>query len=757
MPTPNLILSGGAFEDLEGNPLANGYLIMELSHDANYSAGPYQITAGIKLKIQLDASGNINPTVQVWSNDILTPAGSYYTVTAYKSDGTQAYRNSQFWVLAASPSPLNVATIVPTNPPGFLAPGSNAPGYVAGTNISIIGNVISAVGLVSTTATGSQTILSNLLPGAGNTTQSLGNAGAPWDANLYDLVVQDSFTFGKPGAVSEIVMTGSTDPWSGLIQNAINALPAGGGTIDGTAAGVAALPQGFITLSGKKVTILLGPYTYTLNNIVVTTGTKLLGSSLSTTVIQAADTVTTPITMDPLTTVIGIELANFNLSAQSGSAYTQNGIAFILNGTTNTGLWYSSLHDLYISGFGGINLDFDGSGGGDGATGGLGLNQFNNIKHVIAFRKNVAAWVYGTSYVPGNTVTINNGTVTTYDGATTYAPGDLVILSGAPTVIYMAFFPTAGEAPPNGLIWQPLNAYEIALTYVNIQATSTQFPTFGSYWVPYESYCLKVSGYAGQLFFDTCEFDSQFGGPNSGTNIGIYATSLSNFAIPNGITLYACTCQFASLGAYINGGLSIHFTHCHHEALWGGYLVDGAAGIGTGNFIVDNGYWATGACANGGAGYAVQFTTSAGSGCDLLFVGNGFYNACDTVVIGGSELSIIVKDNSTLATGLQTLGPYSGVVPVITASINPNVGRTHCVYLTGATSIKDIQTTFGPGEMITFIASTSGVNFETGGSPTSQFFLGTHSTYTLEVNGGAIFMKSDAPNMNGWVLVGATP
>ena len=176
----------------------------------------------------------------------------------------------------------------------------------AGTNISIIGNVISAVGLVSTTATGSQTILSNLLPGAGNTTQSLGNAGAPWDANLYDLVVQDSFTFGKPGAVSEIVMTGSTDPWSGLIQNAINALPAGGGTIDGTAAGVAALPQGFITLSGKKVTILLGPYTYTLNNIVVTTGTKLLGSSLSTTVIQAADTVTTPITMDPLTTVIAV-------------------------------------------------------------------------------------------------------------------------------------------------------------------------------------------------------------------------------------------------------------------------------------------------------------------------------------------------------------------------------------------------------------------------------------------------------------------
>ncbi len=122
MPTPNLTLSGGAFEDLEGNPLANGYLILELSHDENYAAGPYQIAAGLKIKVQLDSSGNINPTVNVWSSDVLTPPGSYYTVTAYKFDGTQADRNSQFWILSSSPNPLNVASLIPTNPPGFLPP-----------------------------------------------------------------------------------------------------------------------------------------------------------------------------------------------------------------------------------------------------------------------------------------------------------------------------------------------------------------------------------------------------------------------------------------------------------------------------------------------------------------------------------------------------------------------------------------------------------------------------------------------------------
>ncbi len=122
MPVPNLTLSGGAFETFEGQPLAFGYLIMQLSHDAEYVAGPYQIAAGIKLRIPLDVNGNILPTVNVWSNDVISPPGSYYDVMAYEADGTQAWRNEQFWILAASPSPLNTGSIPPNNPPGFLAP-----------------------------------------------------------------------------------------------------------------------------------------------------------------------------------------------------------------------------------------------------------------------------------------------------------------------------------------------------------------------------------------------------------------------------------------------------------------------------------------------------------------------------------------------------------------------------------------------------------------------------------------------------------
>ncbi len=122
MSVPNLTLQLGGFQDFEGHPLANGYLIMELSHDENYQAGPYQVVAGLKQKIQLDSSGNINPTVNIWSNDVLSPQGSFYTVMAYKFDGTAAWRDEQFFIFAASPNPFNPANLVPANPPGFLPP-----------------------------------------------------------------------------------------------------------------------------------------------------------------------------------------------------------------------------------------------------------------------------------------------------------------------------------------------------------------------------------------------------------------------------------------------------------------------------------------------------------------------------------------------------------------------------------------------------------------------------------------------------------
>lgn len=141
MPTtPNLQLINGGFTDSNGNVLNLGYLLFELSHDELYSAGPVQVCAGLKVKCQLNSTGNIpsSPAFMVYSNDLLTPSGSEYFVMAYKADGTKAWANEQLWNLSASPSPLDVGTIVPSNPPasGLSGGGSSLLLQTNGTNNS---------------------------------------------------------------------------------------------------------------------------------------------------------------------------------------------------------------------------------------------------------------------------------------------------------------------------------------------------------------------------------------------------------------------------------------------------------------------------------------------------------------------------------------------------------------------------------------------------------------------------------------------
>lgn len=107
MSAPNQLIHGGAFTDPAGNPLASGYLVMQLSHDSVSSAN--EICAGIKRRVNLDASGNVNPSVAIWSNNVLTPSGSFYYITVYASDGTEVVSRCQI-TIPASPNPYDLAT-----------------------------------------------------------------------------------------------------------------------------------------------------------------------------------------------------------------------------------------------------------------------------------------------------------------------------------------------------------------------------------------------------------------------------------------------------------------------------------------------------------------------------------------------------------------------------------------------------------------------------------------------------------------------
>jgi hypothetical protein len=83
-------LTGGAFQDSEGNVLANGYLIFRLSIDGSVS-GVGNICSGITIKITLDANGNAVAGQYIWGNDNINPMPNFYTVEGYASNGQPAW------------------------------------------------------------------------------------------------------------------------------------------------------------------------------------------------------------------------------------------------------------------------------------------------------------------------------------------------------------------------------------------------------------------------------------------------------------------------------------------------------------------------------------------------------------------------------------------------------------------------------------------------------------------------------------------
>jgi hypothetical protein len=105
------ILSGGGFQDSEGNPLALGYLQFDLSQDCSVS-GVGNIASGITIKITLDSNGNVagSPGQAIWGNDVLQPQPNFYRVTGYTAAGQPAWGPNNQQVTGAA---FNLSTWVP--------------------------------------------------------------------------------------------------------------------------------------------------------------------------------------------------------------------------------------------------------------------------------------------------------------------------------------------------------------------------------------------------------------------------------------------------------------------------------------------------------------------------------------------------------------------------------------------------------------------------------------------------------------------
>jgi hypothetical protein len=106
-------LTGGNFQDTQGNLLVNGYLTFVLSQDAQANTTT-NICAGREIKILLNSSGSIStsPAQYMWPNDVLTPANTFYVVRGYTSAGQLVWGPNSQQVLS-TPSPFDVGVWKP--------------------------------------------------------------------------------------------------------------------------------------------------------------------------------------------------------------------------------------------------------------------------------------------------------------------------------------------------------------------------------------------------------------------------------------------------------------------------------------------------------------------------------------------------------------------------------------------------------------------------------------------------------------------
>ena len=106
-----ITISGGAFQDALGNPLALGYLILEPTQDGQINGGGGQLCSGIKITVNLDSSGNVVNSTVIWPTDQLTPTTIQYRIIAYTAQGQVAW-GPNYEVITGS-SPFNLNTWVP--------------------------------------------------------------------------------------------------------------------------------------------------------------------------------------------------------------------------------------------------------------------------------------------------------------------------------------------------------------------------------------------------------------------------------------------------------------------------------------------------------------------------------------------------------------------------------------------------------------------------------------------------------------------
>src|SRR5271157_1434286 len=91
-------LTGGNFQDAQGNPIVLGSLKLQPQADAVVVSNPYgQVESNVPIILPLDSTGNLVGTPSIWASSELSPKIGYL-VSVYDKDGAQVNHGTILWV-----------------------------------------------------------------------------------------------------------------------------------------------------------------------------------------------------------------------------------------------------------------------------------------------------------------------------------------------------------------------------------------------------------------------------------------------------------------------------------------------------------------------------------------------------------------------------------------------------------------------------------------------------------------------------------
>ena len=171
MATTKTAITGGVFQDSEGNPLSLGYLVFELNQDSSVS-GVGNVCSGITITVPLNSAGSVasSPTTLIWATDVLSPVNAFYKVTGFTAQGQPAWgpNNQQITSGGVGGGTFDLGTWVPNQvfswtpsiqpltlkTGGVLNGSQSLLNLVAGSNLTAVDNGSGTVTLAVTGITG---------------------------------------------------------------------------------------------------------------------------------------------------------------------------------------------------------------------------------------------------------------------------------------------------------------------------------------------------------------------------------------------------------------------------------------------------------------------------------------------------------------------------------------------------------------------------------------------------------------------------